>query len=200
MPPLVTSNLYLVKAISVYCPLGKGPNHTKTYHIYLQRAALWRQFTHAITWWYHLPTCLVLRTLRNLDENKLNRPDGIPTLRNYAPVLSPIVTRWYHLSLKSGIVRKSWKLCCAKKGSRPDRAKYTVTSILCRNMDRVLNNRIQAYFEDNERLGDRQYSVFGSLKSTRQGLARKPFKQAFKHMGFLLTFIIGSWTYAEDWL
>ncbi|XP_022838082.1 uncharacterized protein LOC111365117 [Spodoptera litura] len=98
----------------------------------------------------------VYRTLRDLDVNKASGPDGIPALvlKTCAPELSPILTRLFRLSLETGLVPVAWKLAnvqpVPKKGSRADPNNYrpiSVTSILCKSMERVLNNRLLAYLE-----------------------------------------------------
>ncbi|KAJ0180804.1 hypothetical protein K1T71_004208 [Dendrolimus kikuchii] len=98
----------------------------------------------------------VRRTLRSLDVNKASGPDGIPAivLKTCAPELTPVLTRLFRLSLSTGIVPRSWKLAnvqpVPKKGSRADPANYrpiSVTSILCKSMERVLNDRLLAYLE-----------------------------------------------------
>ncbi|CAH2097689.1 unnamed protein product [Euphydryas editha] len=116
----------------------------------------------------------VLKTLRNLDVNKASGPDGIPAivLKNCAAELSPVLTRLYRLSFRSGTVPKAWKLTnvqpVPKKGSRADPANYrpiAITSTLCKVMERVVNNRLLAYLEDNDLLSDRQYG-FRQRRST----------------------------------
>ncbi|CAG4933852.1 unnamed protein product [Colias eurytheme] len=108
----------------------------------------------------------VLNVMRGLDVNKASGPDGIPAvvLRACAPELSPVLTRLFRLSLESGKVPKSWKLAnvqpVPKKGSRADPTNYrpiSITSILCKIMERVLNYRLLAYLEINGFLNDRQY-------------------------------------------
>ncbi|CAH2239422.1 jg7296, partial [Pararge aegeria aegeria] len=110
--------------------------------------------------------CEVLKVLRNLDVNKASGPDGIPAvvLKTCAPELSPILTRLYRLSLKTTQVPKAWKIAnvqpVPKKGSRADPSNYrpiAITSLLCKSLERVLNNRLLAYLENNELLSDRQY-------------------------------------------
>ena len=121
----------------------------------------------------------VRKSLRNLDVNKASGPDGIPAvvLKTCAPELSPVLTRLFRLSLESGLVPKSWKLAnvqpVPKKGSRADPANYrpiSVTSILCKTMERVLNNRLLAYLEANDLISDRQYG-FRRNRSTGDLLA-----------------------------
>lgn len=121
----------------------------------------------------------VRRVLRNLDVNKASGPDGIPAivLRTCAPELSPILTRLFRLSLEAGKVPKVWKLAnvqpVPKKGSRADPANYrpiSVTSILCKTMERVLNTKLLAYLETNDILSDRQYG-FRRNRSTGDLLA-----------------------------
>lgn len=108
----------------------------------------------------------VLRVLCRLDVNKTSGPDGLPAnvLKACAPELSPVLTRLYRLSFRTGIVLKSWKLAnvqpVSKKGSRADLTNYrpiSITSILCKIMERVLNSRLMAYLEGNDLLSDRQY-------------------------------------------
>ncbi|CAG4952044.1 unnamed protein product [Colias eurytheme] len=116
----------------------------------------------------------VLHIMRNLDVNKASGPDGIPAivLKTCAPELSPVLTRLFRLSLKSGKVPKSWKLAnvqpVPKKGSRADPANYrpiSITSIICKIMERLLNNRLLAYLETHDILSDRQYG-FRKNRST----------------------------------
>ncbi|XP_045454558.1 uncharacterized protein LOC123663965 [Melitaea cinxia] len=104
---------------------------------------------------------VVLRALRNLDTNKASGPDGIPArvLKTCAPELSPVLTRLYHLSLKSAQVSKAWKIAnvqpVPKKGSRADPANYrpiAITSILCKSLERILNDKLLAYLELNDLL------------------------------------------------
>lgn len=106
------------------------------------------------------------KTLRNLDVNKASGPDGIPAivLKNCAPELTPVLTRLFRLSMSTGKVPESWKVAnvqpVPKKGSRADPANYrpiSVTSILCKSMERVLNGRLMAYLESNDLLSDQQY-------------------------------------------
>ncbi|RVE51677.1 hypothetical protein evm_003649 [Chilo suppressalis] len=108
----------------------------------------------------------VRKVLRNLDENKASGPDGIPAivLKTCAPELSPVLTRLFRLSLDTEQVPKSWKLAnvqpVPKKGSHADPANYrpiSVTSLLCKSMERVLNHKILAYLEANDLLSDRQF-------------------------------------------
>lgn len=108
----------------------------------------------------------VLKTLRGLDVNKASGPDGISAvvLKTCAPELSPVLTRLFSLSLKTGVVPKSWKLAnvqpVPKKGSRADPLNYrpiSITSLLCKCMERVLNSKLLAYLENNDLLSDRQY-------------------------------------------
>ncbi|CAH2064889.1 unnamed protein product, partial [Iphiclides podalirius] len=108
----------------------------------------------------------VLKALRSLDVKKAYGPDGIPALvlKACAPELSPVLTRLFRLSFETGVVPKSWKLAnvqpIPKKGSRADPANYrpiSITSILCKTMERILNARLMAYLEQNDLLSDRQY-------------------------------------------
>ena len=104
-------------------------------------------------------------TLPNLDVNKASGPDGIPAivLRNCAPEMSSVLTRLFRFTLETGVGPKSWKLAnvqpAPKKGSRVDLANYrpiSVTSILCKIMERVLNNGLEVYLEDYYQYGFRQ--------------------------------------------
>ncbi|RVE49051.1 hypothetical protein evm_006297 [Chilo suppressalis] len=121
----------------------------------------------------------VRKTLRNLDVHKASGPDGIPAivLRSCAPELTPVLTRLFQLSLATGKVPSSWKLAnvqpVPKKGSRTDPANYrpiSITSILCKSMERILNHRLLAYLESNDLLSDRQYG-FRRNRSTGDFLA-----------------------------
>ncbi|KAJ2951379.1 hypothetical protein O0L34_g13520 [Tuta absoluta] len=91
----------------------------------------------------------VRRVLCSLDVNKASGLDGIArVLRLCAPELSPVLTRLFRLSLKERTVPGAWKLAnvqpVPKKGYRADPAHYhpiSITSILCKVMERVLNRR-----------------------------------------------------------
>ncbi|CAG4989213.1 unnamed protein product [Colias eurytheme] len=116
----------------------------------------------------------VLNEMRNLDINKASGPDGIPAivLKTCAPELSPILTRLFRLSLKIGMVPKAWKLAniqpVPKKGSRADPSNYrpiSITSIICKIMERILNYRLLTHLESNDLLNDRQYG-FRQKRST----------------------------------
>ncbi|CAG4971803.1 unnamed protein product [Colias eurytheme] len=120
---------------------------------------------------YHMPEIRikqkeVLKLLRNLDVDKASGPDGIPALvlRNCAPELSPILTRLYRLSYSTGVVPESWKIAnvqpIPKKGSRADPNNYrpiSITSILGKVMERLLNKNLMLYLEGNDLLSDHQY-------------------------------------------
>ncbi|CAG4966884.1 unnamed protein product [Colias eurytheme] len=120
---------------------------------------------------YHMPEIRikqkeVLKLLRNLDVDKASGPDGIPALvlRNCAPELSPILTRLYRLSYSTGVVPESWKIAnvqpIPKKGSRADPTNYrpiSITSILGKVMERLLNKNLMLYLEGNDLLSDHQY-------------------------------------------
>lgn len=106
--------------------------------------------------------------------NKASGPDGIPAivLWTCAPELTPILTRLFRLSMETGQVPKAWKFAnvqpVPKKGSRADPANYrpiSVTSILCKTMERVLNKKLLGYLEVNDLLSDRQYG-FRQNRST----------------------------------
>lgn len=66
----------------------------------------------------------VRRVLCSLDVNKASGPNGIPA--RVSPELSPVLTRWFRLSLEKRTVPKSWKLAnvqpVPKKGDRADPA------------------------------------------------------------------------------
>lgn len=97
----------------------------------------------------------VLRTLRNLAVNKASGPNGILAiaLGNCAPQLSPVLTHLYRHLLETGIIPRSFlrsHTCnlSLKKEAGTDPANYipiSVTFILCKSMELVLNNRILAY-------------------------------------------------------
>ncbi|CAH1640352.1 unnamed protein product [Spodoptera littoralis] len=70
----------------------------------------------------------------------------------------------FRLSLETGQVPVAWKLAnvqpVSKKGSRTDPNNYrpiSVMSLLCKIMERVLNNKLLAYIEGNDLLSDRQH-------------------------------------------
>ncbi|CAK1594574.1 unnamed protein product [Parnassius mnemosyne] len=104
---------------------------------------------------------------------------GLPAiaLKVRAPELSPVLTRLFRLLFRTGIVPKSWKQAnvqlVPKKGSRTYPANYrsiSITSILCKIMERILNAHFMAYLEQNDLLIDRQYG-FRRIRSTGNLLA-----------------------------
>lgn len=117
--------------------------------------------------------------LQSLDVRKASGPDGIPgiVLKKCAAELSPVLTRLYQLSYSSGHVPEAWREAnvqpVPKKGERSDPANYrpiAVTSVLCKVMERILNNHLIRYLEGHSLINDRQYG-FRPKRSTGDLLA-----------------------------
>ncbi|RVE47834.1 hypothetical protein evm_007589 [Chilo suppressalis] len=117
--------------------------------------------------------------LQSLDVRKASGPDGIPAvvLKHCAAELSPVLTRLYQLSYSLGRVPAAWRDASVqpvpKKGDRSDPANYrpiAVTSVLCKVLERVLNNHLTLYLEDYSLIHDRQYG-FRPNRSTGDLLA-----------------------------
>ncbi|CAH0397242.1 unnamed protein product [Chilo suppressalis] len=117
--------------------------------------------------------------LQSLDVRKASGPDGIPAvvLKHCAAELSPVLTRLYQLSYSLGRVPEAWRDAnvqpVPKKGDRSDPANYrpiAVTSVLCKVLERVLNNHLTRYLEDYSLIHDRQYG-FRPNRSTGDLLA-----------------------------
>lgn len=110
--------------------------------------------------------CSVRRALGSLDVSKSSGPDGISALvlRTCAPELTPVLTRLFLLSYKTGKVPSSWKVAfihpIPKKGDRTDPSNYrpiAITSLLSKVMERVINTQLLGYLEANQLISDRQY-------------------------------------------
>ncbi|RVE46780.1 hypothetical protein evm_008564 [Chilo suppressalis] len=112
--------------------------------------------------------------LQSLDVRKASGPDGIPAvvLKKCAAELSPVLTRLYQCSYSLGRVPETWRDAnvqpVPKKGDRSDPANYrpiAVTSVLCKVLEKVLNNHLTRYLEDHSLINDRQYG-FRPKRST----------------------------------
>ncbi|RVE44225.1 hypothetical protein evm_011124 [Chilo suppressalis] len=117
--------------------------------------------------------------LQSLDVRKASGPDGIPAvvLKKCAAELSPVLTRLYQCSYSLGRVPETWRVAnvqpVPKKGDRSDPANYrpiAVTSVLCKVLEKVLNNHLTRYLEDHSLINDRQYG-FRPKRSTGDLLA-----------------------------
>ncbi|RVE45150.1 hypothetical protein evm_010173 [Chilo suppressalis] len=117
--------------------------------------------------------------LQSLDVRKASGPDGIPAvvLKKCAAELSPVLTRLYQCSYSLGRVPETWRDAnvqpVPKKGDRSDPANYrpiAVTSVLCKVLEKVLNNHLTRYLEDHSLINDRQYG-FRPKRSTGDLLA-----------------------------
>ncbi|RVE54134.1 hypothetical protein evm_001257 [Chilo suppressalis] len=104
--------------------------------------------------------------LQSLDVRKASGPDGIPAviLKKCAAELSPVLTRLYQCSYSLGRVPETWRDAnvrpVPKKGDRSDPAIYrpiAITSVLCKVLEKVLNNHLTRYLEDHSLINDRQY-------------------------------------------
>lgn len=116
----------------------------------------------------------VLKVLLGLNIHKSAGPDGIPpiVLKSCARSLCRPLRNLYYLSFSTGIFPRSWKIAnvqpVPKKGKSSDPSNYrpiSITSILSKVMEKIVNRKILSYLESNNLLDDRQYG-FRPRRST----------------------------------
>lgn len=109
----------------------------------------------------------ILPILTILNIHKSAGPDGIPpiVLNRCARTLVGPLRRLFQMSFSSGVFPEIWKSAnitpiSKKGGSRSDPTNYrpiSVTSILSKVMEKVINRKLIRYLEDNRLLNDNQY-------------------------------------------
>ena len=79
----------------------------------------------------------VANLLSNLDDHKVNGPDGIPAtlLKKLATFISPVLTIIFHASLHQGLIPIYWKSAnivpIFKEGERCNPSNYRSVSLIC---------------------------------------------------------------------
>ena len=114
-----------------------------------------------------------------LDVSKSSGPDGIPVhvLKQCAPELAPILTKFFQKCYDTGICPSSWKeahvVPVPKKGDPTNPSNYrpiSITSILCKVMETLFCKHLLEFLENNNLINDRQYD-FRKARSTGDMLA-----------------------------
>ena len=115
----------------------------------------------------------VLKKLKELDKRKAMGPDKVSgwVLRECAEELSQPIATLYENSLKQGKIPYQWKLAdivpIFKKGNREDPLNYrpvSLTSILCKILEKIVRERWVNHLERNKLLSDKQFG-FRSKRS-----------------------------------
>jgi hypothetical protein len=122
----------------------------------------------------------VLDTLLHLDISKSSGPDNIPpvVLSKCTHELSLPLCRLFNLSLSSQVFPSSWKHAriqpVFKKGDSSQPCNYrpiSITSILSKAFENIVNRRLLGYLEENLLLNDHQYA-FRHNRSTGDLLSK----------------------------
>jgi hypothetical protein len=108
----------------------------------------------------------VRKILHNLRDNAAPGPDEIPAvvLKECAPELAPVLTKFFIFCFASATVPQAWKvhkvIPVHKKGSKSDPANYrpiSLTSIIGKCMETVVNRQIVSHLDSHHLLSDCQY-------------------------------------------
>jgi hypothetical protein len=108
----------------------------------------------------------VEKLLNNLNPHKASGPDEIKpiVLKTLSKELSPIITKLFQKSLKSGSLPNIWKMANVapifKKGSRSDPANYrpiSLTCILCKTLEHIVSSSVTKHFTVNEMFYELQH-------------------------------------------
>ena len=115
----------------------------------------------------------VEKYLRLVDPTKSTTPDCIHPriIKECAPGLTYPLTLIYQMSLRTGTVPSQWKhgnITPIHKGeSRHDSCNYrpiTITSLLCRTLEKIIKDAVIKHLDDNEYITDAQHG-FRSKRS-----------------------------------
>lgn len=117
--------------------------------------------------WIWFGQCNVEHILKHLNPNKAAGPDNIQNdiLKNCASSLCVPLAKFFKRSFLEGTLPKEWKLAAVipvykKKGSRSDPTNYrpiSLTSSVCKVMERVINDELLHYLLSNELLTNNQF-------------------------------------------
>lgn len=109
----------------------------------------------------------ITKRLQAQNPNKSQGPDGLHprVLKELAVEIGPIVTLLFQTSVDSGIVPEAWKEAIVspiykKKGSKKEPVNYrpvSLTSILCKIMERVISERIISHLDHFDLISTHQY-------------------------------------------
>ena len=109
---------------------------------------------------------LVLNALKSLNASKSPGPDSIHPriLKESAEVIALPLSLIFRSSLSSGMIPEKWKWAhitpVFKKGSKHDKENYrpiSLTSVICRLLERIIKNEIVKHLDANELFSNDQY-------------------------------------------
>ena len=121
----------------------------------------------------------VSRALARLNPNKGSGPDSIHprVLREAREVLAPVPTMFFNMTLAHGQVPTEWKVghttTVYEKGSKAEPANYrpiTLTSVVCKMLERLIKTHIMRHLLTNNLLSDAQYGFRPRRSCTLQML------------------------------
>ena len=101
----------------------------------------------------------VHNTLKGLNPNKAQGPDGIPprVLKEISKEISNPLCHLFNKSLEQGVLPEDWKTAevtaIFKKGSRNEPGNYrpvSLTCVVCKVLETIIRDSIVNYFQDNE--------------------------------------------------
>ena len=120
---------------------------------------------------------MVLKELKSLDPNKSIGPDDIHPLlvKELATVISHPITLLFKKTLTTGCIPVDWKKAVVspiyKKGPKNIAENYrpiSLTSILCKIMEKFVRKEILTHLMDNSLLSDRQFGFINGRSTTTQ--------------------------------
>lgn len=115
--------------------------------------------------------------LKKLDPNKAAGPDSVHprVLRKLHEVLAQPLRIIFNTSFRTGIVPEAWRSAnissIFKKGSRSNPGNYrpvSLTSIVCKVMEKIVRGWIMDHMERNKLLSDKQYGFIPGRSTTLQ--------------------------------
>ena len=120
---------------------------------------------------------IVRDVLRKLHTDKSPGPDGIHprVLKECADEISGALAILFQTSLSEGAVPQAWKEANVtpiyKKGSKDDVGNYrpvSLTSVVCKVMERIVRNALLKHMLDNKFLSDQQHGFVHGRSCTTQ--------------------------------
>lgn len=131
---------------------------------------------------YDITKCEVEAVLQNLKKSKAPGPDNVyaDVLRNAGDEMTNAVHKLFQKSWQTGKIPSQWKEAEVKflrkqgKKSYHDAGSYrpiSLTSCICKCMERIIIHRLYGYVEHHELL-DREQEGFRKFRGTSQALLR----------------------------
>jgi len=119
----------------------------------------------------------IIKLLRSLNPSKSPGPDGVhpKILRDLANELSTPIQIIFNKSLNSGVVPDMWKeaiiTAIFKKGDKSSPSNYrpvSLTSILCKTIEKIVKNHIVAHMKLNNLFSNRQFGFMEGRSTSLQ--------------------------------